>query len=176
MDIDDALRVINGFLDAEYELTTSVFTEPDDGVVAARRRAAEAFLATGIGPQITLSVGRRAGMTAEEVAADAPRAKQYTRRHLFKVYEHANPLWGRLFAGVAGSPKATTAGNYARMYFVADTEAGPRIVGEYDIEVLAENVVWKHGAGAAIDAPGPVVDVRRLEEPTRARDRAEWAS
>jgi len=176
MEMDEAIRVLDAWLDAEYEHTRAVFTDPSDDAVSERRSAAAAFLVGGPAAPAGITVGRRPGMAAEEVTAGAARLEEYTRRSLFKVTEHANPLWGRLFAGIVGSPQVVTAGMYMLLYYVADTEEGPRIVSVYDTSPLSPTVEWEHRGGVVVDEPGPVVDVRRLAEPSRERDRTAWAS
>ncbi len=171
MDLDDAVKLLDAYLDAEWAATEAVYSEPDDTVVDARVREANAFTRSPAGAPLGVTVSRAPGA---DVAAMRPQLSQFARRRLFQVIEHAHPLWGRLYGGTAGSSAASAAGNYERLYFVADTEDGPRIVSEYVPELFTPEVEWSHFGGVVIEDPGPVVAVRSLQPPDRERDRANW--
>lgn len=172
MDIDDAVRLLDAYLDAEWALTRAVYAEPDDEVVRARREEAEGFLRGSLG----ILAERMPNMPAAEVEAGSDLLSQYVRRKLFLVAEHRNPLWGELFGGVAGSTSSYAAGSYERLFYVATTEDGPRIVSHYDVDPLAPPVTWLHTGGVVLDQPGPVVGVRAIAEPKLSKHREHWAA
>jgi hypothetical protein len=152
VDIGDARRVLDGYLDAEWALTQAVLTDPDDAVVATRRREVEAFLHTGPGILLGPTIGRAPGQSAEEIAAGAGQLAEYVRRPLLDVVEVPHPLWGTVYAGYAGSQQAYTTGEPVACYVVAGTEAGPRIVSEYDADPFTGE--WEHGGGVVVDLVG----------------------
>ena len=175
MTLEEAVALAGAYLDAEWAAVEAVFTAPSDDEVEARRAAlADLTLPVESRPVGGAVPGRRPGMTADEVAADNELLAFYARRPLFAVARHASPLWGDLYAAYAGGEQPSTSGAYARLFWLADTERGPRVVAEYDADPETPEVTWHHIGGASVESPGPAVEARLLTEPANPRDRAHW--
>jgi hypothetical protein len=174
---DDALALAQAYIDAEWAVVEAVFTEPSDEELDARRAALAALTLPGDGLAVGASVpGRRPGMTAAEVEGDNELLAYYVRRALFAVVRHEHPLWGDLYAAYASGGQPPTAGSYGRLFYLAGTEQGPRVVAEYDADPETDDVTWIHLGGAVVSSPGPVAEARLLGEPRLPRDLAHWRS
>lgn len=65
---------------------------------------------------------------------------------------------------------------YERLFHVVERDGRLRIISHYDSEPLAPQVTWLHTGGVLVDDPGPVVEVRRLVEPSWEPHLAHWQS
>jgi hypothetical protein len=176
VNLDDAVALFDAYLDAEWAATTADLSEPQSDVVMARVTEANAFLRSVPGASMGVPIGRYAPVTDDDMAERRAELAQYARRPLFLVAEHDNALWGRLFAGYAGTTMTYTATMYGRLYYAADTDDGPRIVSEYDEQPFSEPVQWRRVGGITVDNPGPVLAVRPIAEPGWPAHLVHWRS
>lgn len=175
MDLDDAVRLLDDFLDAEWAAIQANYGGPDDELDAAVR-AADRFFRQEPGRPMYVEIGRQAGLPPERLAELRESLPGYRRRVPLAVAEHDHPRRGRVFAGYVTSVVASPHLRYDRMIWLQEVDGTPYVVAIWVTDRDRPGMAFTHFAGPELGDPGPVLGVRRLAEPTDPASLEHWRS
>ena len=174
VDIEDAVRFYNSYLDADYAGAMAANSEPDE-ILDAREAEVMSFMHVPRGIIMSPGFGRRRGCSASEIARRAQWA-DCLRRSLFLVVEFAYSDGHGLFGGYAGGGRSLAAGSYSELIFAREIDGELKIVAFHmkDFDIEPPPVHWVHHQGTVIDDPGEPVRIRPLLAPTLETNRRDW--
>jgi hypothetical protein len=174
--MEDVIRYIESYMDAEYEALRATYLEPSDEILAAKVKKAEQHLLVRPGHIMSLGFGRRPGMSAAEVARRATWVGDFRRRVLFLVRRHHHEKYGDLYACIASSTQKLQLLAYGSCFFVTRMDDVLNIIAHYTPgpTLPSGRTEWQHLDGSAIEDPGELVEVCKLQPPELASHLADY--
>ena len=164
--MDDAVDLVNRFIEAEHRAVVATHAEPDDEAVARATAEAEAFLHSEPGSIVGLGFGRPPGMSSADLEPLAATADQLVPRPLFAVasFDHGGRTVYRAFVG---SQRDAEGYEYDLSLNIAPAEGALRIVGKTAVDPFGpeDELRWEAAGGEQFPDDLPVADVRPFRRP-----------
>lgn len=172
--MDEAEAFFRRFIDTEFAALRATFVEDDDAVAQARVDEAQRFLRNTMDHPLTVGFGRAIHLSPAERAQRREDVAHFIPRTLYLLRTWDHDTRGRIREAVVGSSQAYLEGEYDLRLFAATVDGELRIISRYAFGGLGRPVTWEHSGGEKLDAPGRLVETRKLVPPDAAAQRADW--